>query len=114
MFEKVCTTADIPLNGGATVKVGDEQIAIIAYDDGKTFYAVQNLCPHKQQMCLSRGIIGDEKGTPKVVCPLHKNAFKLRVNGLFFNFRMKFSNPWWYIRCNIIGVFLKLDLEYYS
>ena len=77
MFEKVCNTSDIPLNGGATIKVGDEQIAIIAYDNGRKYYAVQNLCPHKQQMCLSRGIIGDQEGTPKVACPLHKHAFSL-------------------------------------
>jgi len=28
-------------------------------------------------MVLSRGIIGDSQGTPKVSCPLHKKAFSL-------------------------------------
>lgn len=77
MFKKVCNSKDVPLNGGATVLVDGEQIAIFAYDNGATWYAVQNLCPHKQQMCLSRGIIGDTAGKPKVACPLHKHTFGL-------------------------------------
>ena len=77
MFQKVCSLTDIPNNGGAAVLVDGEQIAIFAFDNGSELYAVQNLCPHKQQMCLSRGIIGDAEGKPKVACPLHKHAFKL-------------------------------------
>ncbi len=78
MLKKVCKLSDIPNNGGAAVLVDGEQIAIFSFENGKELYAVQNLCPHKQQMCLSRGIIGDHKGVPKVVCPLHKNAFDLK------------------------------------
>lgn len=78
MFTKVCTVKDIPVNGGAAVLVEGQQIAIISYKEGTEFYAVQNLCPHKQQMCLSRGLIGDASGVPKVACPLHKHAFSLK------------------------------------
>jgi NAD(P)H-dependent nitrite reductase small subunit len=41
------------------------------------WYAVQNRCPHRGDAVLARGIIGDEKGTPKVACPLHKKTFAL-------------------------------------
>ena len=38
---------------------------------------VKMLCPHKMEMVLSRGMIGDDKGIPKVACPLHKKTFSL-------------------------------------
>jgi nitrite reductase (NADH) small subunit len=38
-----------------------------------------NLCPHKQQMALSRGMIGCQDGEPKVACPFHKKSFSLQT-----------------------------------
>jgi NAD(P)H-dependent nitrite reductase small subunit len=35
------------------------------------------MCPHKKQLVLSRGIVGDSAGVPKVACPLHKKTFAL-------------------------------------
>ena len=32
---------------------------------------------HKREAVLSRGIIGDQQGVPKVACPLHKKTFSL-------------------------------------
>ena len=43
------------------------------------WYATQNMCPHKQAVVLSRGIVGDAQGTPKVACPLHKKVFGLET-----------------------------------
>lgn len=74
---KVCTTEDILENGGSCVKVNGEQIAIFNFDHRGEWYAVQNMCPHKQQYVLSRGLIGDAAGEPKIACPLHKNNFSL-------------------------------------
>ncbi|MBW4889972.1 nitrite reductase small subunit NirD [Mucilaginibacter sp. HMF5004] len=74
-----CFTDDIPDNGGGCVKIGSEQIAIFNFSRRGEWYATQNLCPHKQQMVLSRGMIGSagEDCEPKVACPFHKKTFSL-------------------------------------
>jgi nitrite reductase (NADH) small subunit len=82
-----CRAASVdafPADGGACVLIDGQQIAIFNYTDGATglpsrWYATQNLCPHKQQMILSRGMIGDCKGEPKVACPFHKKTFSLET-----------------------------------
>lgn len=75
----VCNAEDIPENGGACVKVKDQQIAVFNFARRNQWYATQNLCPHKRQMVLSRGMIGSsgENCEPKVACPFHKNTFSL-------------------------------------
>jgi nitrite reductase (NADH) small subunit len=74
-----CYTDDVPDNGGACVKYKDEQIAIFNFSRRGEWFATQNLCPHKQQMALSRGMIGSAGETcePKVACPFHKKTFSL-------------------------------------
>jgi NAD(P)H-dependent nitrite reductase small subunit len=37
------------------------------------------MCPHKREFVLSRGLLGDQNGTPKVACPLHKKTFALET-----------------------------------
>ncbi|MFQ5596749.1 MAG: nitrite reductase large subunit NirB [Nitrospiria bacterium] len=74
---KVGTVSDFPRDGGATVKIGKVQIAVFNFTRRGEWYACQQMCPHKKAFVLSRGIIGDAKGTPKVACPLHKKAFSL-------------------------------------
>jgi nitrite reductase (NADH) small subunit len=73
----VCKTTDIPENGGACALVNGEQIAIFNFTRQNKWYATQNLCPHKQQMALSRGMIGTQGNEPKVACPFHKKTFSL-------------------------------------
>ncbi len=74
-----CYADDVPENGGACVKIGDEQIAIFHFARRSEWYATQNLCPHRQQMALSRGMIGSQNGEPKVACPFHKKTFSLQT-----------------------------------
>ncbi|MDQ2719885.1 MAG: nitrite reductase small subunit NirD [Bacteroidota bacterium] len=76
---KACNVADIPENGGACVKYKDRQIAIFNFTRRGEWYATQNLCPHRFQMALSRGMIGETKGEPKVACPFHKKTFSLET-----------------------------------
>ena len=70
---------DFPDNGGACLKYKDMQIAVFNFSRRNEWYACQNLCPHKMQMVLSRGMIGSTEGEPKVACPFHKKAFSLKT-----------------------------------
>jgi NAD(P)H-dependent nitrite reductase large subunit/NAD(P)H-dependent nitrite reductase small subunit len=74
-FVRVARTSDVPAEGGIAVKCGDAQLAIFQLHGA--WYATQNACPHSHAMVLARGIVGDEQGTPKVACPLHKRTFDL-------------------------------------
>ncbi len=69
---------DFPDNGGACLKYKDMQIAVFNFSRRNEWYACQNLCPHKMQMVLSRGMIGSTEGEPKVACPFHKKSFSLK------------------------------------
>ena len=74
---KVGQIADFPENSGACIKYKTKQIAVFNFTRTGKWYASQNLCPHKMEMVLSLGMIGDKEGVPKVACPLHKKNFSL-------------------------------------
>lgn len=76
---KVAETSAFPINGGTTILYKGKQIAIFNFTRRNEWFACQNLCPHKMQMILSRGMIGSEKGEPKVACPFHKRTFSLKT-----------------------------------
>jgi len=76
---KAASVHDFPENGGACIKYKDKQIAVYNFKRENTWYACQNLCPHKLEMVLSRGIIGDDNGIAKVACPMHKKTFSLKT-----------------------------------
>ncbi|MEJ5350931.1 MAG: nitrite reductase small subunit NirD [Melioribacteraceae bacterium] len=86
-----CSVDDVPENGGVCIKYEDKQIAVFNFTSRGEWYAVQNLCPHKNQLALSRGIIGDKNGEPKIACPFHKKNFSL-ISG-----------------CNLDGEYYKID-----
>ena len=74
---KVGVTTDFPENSGACIKYKTKQIAVYNFTRTGKWYATQNLCPHKMEMVLSLGMIGDKEGIPKVACPMHKKNFSL-------------------------------------
>lgn len=69
--------SDFPVDGGACIKYGTKQVAIFYFHRLEKWFACQNLCPHKFEMVLSRGLTGETEGIPKVACPLHKKSFSL-------------------------------------
>jgi len=74
---RVAAAASFPRDGGSAVKVGDAQIAVFHFAARGEWYASQNLCPHRKDMVLGRGLLGDQQGEPKVACPMHKKTFSL-------------------------------------
>ena len=74
---KVADADDFPHDGGATIKYGKSQIAVYNFASRGEWYASQQMCPHKKAFVLSRGILGDADGAPKIACPLHKKTFSL-------------------------------------
>ena len=76
---KAARVQDFPQDGGACVKYKDLQIAVFNFTRRNEWYACQNMCPHKMQMVLSRGIIGSHNSEPKIACPFHKRTFSLKT-----------------------------------
>ena len=72
-----CNASDVPQNGGVCVKYKEEQIALFNFTRRGEWYASQNMCPHRRQMALSRGMIGSQNDEPKIACPFHKKTFSL-------------------------------------
>jgi nitrite reductase (NADH) small subunit len=75
---KAGKTTDFAVDGGNCVKYKDKQIAVINFTRRNEWYACQNLCPHKMEMVLSRGMIGSANEIPKIACPIHKKTFSLQ------------------------------------
>ncbi|MBX2877750.1 MAG: nitrite reductase small subunit NirD [Saprospiraceae bacterium] len=76
---EVAPVNQFPKNGGVCVKYKGMQIAVFYFARQGRWYACQNLCPHKLEMVLSRGLLGEENGVPKVACALHKKTFSLET-----------------------------------
>ena len=73
-----CNVQDVPDDGGVCVKYKEQQIALYHFSRRNEWYACQNMCPHRKQMALSRGMLGSHNGEPKVACPFHKKTFSLK------------------------------------
>jgi nitrite reductase (NADH) large subunit len=70
---------DFPLDGGRAIKHGPAEIAVFRFASKGEWYASQNVCPHRREAVLARGLLGDQSGEPKVACPLHKKTFSLQT-----------------------------------
>lgn len=78
-WHPACRVDDIPEDGGACALIDGRQIAIFNFARRGEWYATDNQCPHRQQMALSRGMIGSQGDEPKVACPFHKKTFSLQT-----------------------------------
>jgi nitrite reductase (NADH) small subunit len=79
-----CRADDVPADGGVCVKYKEQQIALFRFERRNEWFACQNMCPHRQQMAISRGMLGSVNGEPKVACPFHKKTFSL-IDGRCMN-----------------------------
>ena len=67
----------VPAEGGTAYLYGKSQLALFRLDSQNKWFSTQNMCPHKREMVLARGLVGDKDGLPKVACPIHKKSFDL-------------------------------------
>lgn len=74
----ICAVDDIIPNTGVCALVGKRQIAIFRAGNDEV-YALSNFDPFGKAFVLSRGIVGDKGGVPKVTSPLFKQGFDLRT-----------------------------------
>jgi nitrite reductase (NADH) small subunit len=77
----VCALDQILLNTGVCALVGDRQVAIFHTSSG--LYAINNYDPFSKAYVLSRGIVGDRQGIPKVASPIYKQNFNLQTGECF-------------------------------
>lgn len=76
----ICNKLDLVENSGVCALINDEQVALfyLPHTDKKIF-AISNWDPIGKANVLSRGILGDIKGTVVVASPLYKQHFDLKT-----------------------------------
>jgi len=75
----VCRLEDILANTGVCCLLGLEQVAIFRLGADARLYAIGNLDPFSRANVLSRGLLGDRAGRPKVASPMYKQSFCLET-----------------------------------
>ena len=76
----VCKISDLIENSGICALVDDQQVAIFYLPNTEQkVFAVSNWDPIGKANVISRGIVGDIKGTVVVASPLYKQHFNLQT-----------------------------------
>ena len=78
----VCRLDQLVPGRGAAARAQGAQIALFRVpvdDDRHELFALGNRDPFSGAHVLSRGIVGDTAGIPKVASPVYKQAFDLRT-----------------------------------
>lgn len=73
----VCPLSAITPNTGVCALLEGQQIAIFRVGHEEEVYAISNYDPFSKAYVLSRGIVGDRNGIPKVASPIYKQNFNL-------------------------------------
>ena len=73
----ICSLDAIAPNTGVCALVEGEQVAIFRVGSEVNLFALSNYDPFGKAFVLSRGIIGDRNGIPKVAAPIYKQNFNL-------------------------------------
>ncbi|MGZ6143491.1 MAG: nitrite reductase small subunit NirD, partial [Myxococcales bacterium] len=73
----VCGLDEIAPQTGVCALVDGTQIAVVRTRNA--VYAIGNFDPFSKAFVLSRGIVGDKGGVPKIASPIFKQCFDLRT-----------------------------------
>ncbi len=76
-WEDACALSDIAPDTGVCALIAGVQIAVVRAGDA--VYAIGNFDPFSKAFVLSRGIVGDRGGVPKIASPIFKQCFDLRT-----------------------------------
>jgi nitrite reductase (NADH) small subunit len=85
---RICDYEAIYPDTGVCALVDGRQVAVFRLSDG-TLYAVSNYDPFSQANVLSRGIVGDRSGEPKIASPIYKQTFNLRTGVCYEDARVR-------------------------
>ena len=75
----VCALADIAPASGVAALIAERQIALVRPGDGEQVFALSNYDPFSEAFVISRGIVGDRAGRPKIASPIYKQSFDLET-----------------------------------
>ncbi|PSB41296.1 nitrite reductase small subunit NirD [Chamaesiphon polymorphus] len=73
----ICPLGRILPNTGVCALINGQQVAVFRVGEGEDVYAIENYDPFSKAYVLSRGIVGDRNGVPKVASPIYKQNFSL-------------------------------------
>ena len=76
-WARICALEDIVPDTGVCCLFAGKQVAIFRLGEGEQLYAIGNYDPFSRANVLSRGIVGDRNGRPKVASPIYKQSFAL-------------------------------------
>lgn len=77
-WARVCRLDQLTPYRGVAALVDGQQVAVFRFPDDQ-IYAIGNFDPFSHAPVLSRGVVGDAKGVPKVASPVYKQSFDLRT-----------------------------------
>ena len=75
----VARLADLEPDRGVAARLGREQVALFKVGETGELFAIDNRDPFSGANVMSRGIVGDREGEPKVASPIYKQSFSLRT-----------------------------------
>ena len=76
----ICALEDIVPMTGVCALLGRKQVAVLRLEgQPDELFALSNFDPFSKAFVLSRGIVGDRAGVPKVASPVFKQSFDLRT-----------------------------------
>jgi nitrite reductase (NADH) small subunit len=78
-WTRTCRLDQLTPDRGAAALVGDRQVALFRLSTTGDVAVIDNRDPFSGAHVLSRGIVGDVDGVPKVASPVYKQAFDLRT-----------------------------------
>jgi nitrite reductase (NADH) small subunit len=76
---RVCRLDQLTPDRGVAALIRGQQIALFRVSTTDQVYAISNRDPFSGANVLSRGIVGDRGGVPKVASPVYKQSFDLRT-----------------------------------